>query len=307
MIDEYCDRLVDFLCRSVPKVVKPRAVRLSSSCLGWRMKLYLGTAWNKVAIALGHIKNEDNMERFMRESEERSDDDIKRLKAFLKERVLVLAKLDAWDRTIRFTGMLVLLMICVLGIAAKGGVGLGITAASLCIMWLSTAIESNYAPVARGIRQRYLAATILRSAAIGLMMVSYFFYYIVQGVPSNVVLQSAMIITIAIHDLLFLALVAFNRRQPLFLRALAGMMGMLPALTAASACALAASCLFRPWPLPFSGIAGALGAILTFAGDQLITMTQLGGIRLKYHSIWVCLLMTGGFTLMLLGAWTYAI
>lgn len=305
MIDDFFDRLVDRLCQFVPMVVKPRAVRFSNSCFGWRTKLYIGTLWSKIAAAFGHIKNEENMERFMRESEERSDDEIKRLKAFIKERVLVLTKLDAWDRTIRFTGMLVLLMICVLGIAEKGGMGLGITAASLCIMWLSTAIESNYAPVARGVRQRYLAATILRSAAIGLMMVGYFFYYIVQGVPSNVVLQSAMIITVAIHDLLFITLVAFNRRQPLFLRALAGVTGMLPALTAASACALAASCLFRPWPLPFSGVACALGAILAFAGDQLITMTQLGGIRLKYHSIWVCLLMTGGFTLMLLGAWTY--
>ena len=78
-------------------------------------------------------------------------------------------------------------------------------------------------------------------------------------------------------------------------------------LRAASACALAASCLFRPWPLPFSGIAGALGAILTFAGDQLITMTQLGGIRLKYHSIWVCFLLCAGFLLMLCGAWTYTL
>lgn len=306
-MDEHIDRLVDGLCRSVPRVVRPRMVRFSYSALGWLMKLYVGTAWSKIAGAFGHIKNEENMERFMRESEERSDDEIKRLKAFIKERVLVLTKLDAWDRTIRFTGILVLLMLCVLAIAAKGGMGLGVTAASMCMMWLSTAIESNYAPVARGIRQRYLAATLLRGFSIGIMMLNYFFYYMVQGVPSNVVLQSAMIIALAIHDLLFLVLVAFNRRQPLFLRALAGVMGMLPALTAASACALAASCVFRPWPLPLSGIAGALGAILAFAGDQLITMTQLGGIRLKYHSIWVCLLMTGGFTLMLLGAWTYAL
>ena len=50
---------------------------------------------------------------------------------------------------------------------------------------------------------------------------------------------------------------------------------------------------------------GALGAIFAFMGDALITVYNLGGIRLKYHSIWVCLLITGGFALMLLGAWTY--
>ena len=101
-MDEHIDRLVDGLCRSVPRVVRPRMVRFSYSALGWLMKLYVGTAWSKVAGAFGHIKNEENMERFMRESEERGDDEIKRLKAFIKERVLVLTKLDAWDRTIRF-------------------------------------------------------------------------------------------------------------------------------------------------------------------------------------------------------------
>ena len=43
-----------------------------------------------------------------------------------------------------------------------------------------------------------------------------------------------------------------------------------------------------------------------FLGEELITVSNLGGIRLKYHSIWVCLLTIGGFTLMLLGAWTVA-
>ena len=47
-----------------------------------------------------------------------------------------------------------------------------------------------------------------------------------------------------------------------------------------------------------AGILGALGAMMTFMGDQLITLNHLGGIRLKYYSIWLCLLMTGGFALM---------
>ena len=113
MIDEYFERLVDRLCHSVPMVLKPRMILLGDSSLGWRMKLYFGTAWSKLAGAFGHIKNEETMERFMRESEERGDDEIKRLKAFFRERVLVLAKLDAWGREIRFTGMLILLMLSV--------------------------------------------------------------------------------------------------------------------------------------------------------------------------------------------------
>ena len=47
----------------------------------------------------------------------------------------------------------------------------------------------------------------------------------------------------------------------------------------------------------------ALGALLAFLCDELIMIKNLGGIRLKYYSIWVCLLMIGGYWLMLLGAW----
>ena len=112
---------------------------------------------------------------------------------------------------------------------------------------------------------------------------------------------------LTIHGLFFLTMIFLNTRQPLFLRALAAVTGCAPALTAASALAVAASCISRPWPMPLSGVLGALGALLAFAGDQLITMTHLGGIRLKYYSIWVCLLMTGGFALMLFGVWTYTL
>ena len=175
------------------------------------------------------------------------------------------------------------------------------------MLWLSAAMESGYAPVSRGVHQQYLAATLLRTGSISLMLIHYFYSYIRQGVPSNVVLQSAMIIMLVIHLALYLSFVLFNTRQPLLLRALAGLTGTMAALTAAAGCALCASCLFRAWPLPLSGMASALGAILAFFGDELITIHNLGGIRLKYHSIWVCLLLSVGFVLMLLGAWTYTL
>ena len=109
-----------------------------------------------------------------------------------------------------------------------------------------------------------------------------------------------MIIMLMIHGLFFLAMVFLNTRQPLFLRALAAVTGCAPALTASAAWAVAASCISRAWPGPLSGMLGALGATLAFAGDQLITLNHLGGIRLKYYSIWLCLLMTSGFAMMLI-------
>lgn len=277
------------------------------SSIGWRFKLYFGTAYEKVRAAFTHISNEDNMDLFLRETAERGDDSIARVVRAVKEQLVLLSRLESRGRAIRFAGMLYLLMLAVLGIASDCGAGMGVMAASICVMWLSVAVESDYKPVSAIIRQQYLAATLLRTLSISLMLIHYVSSYTARGVPNNIVLQCAMIIMLVIHGLLFLTLVFLNTRQPVFLRALAAVAGCAPALTAASALALAASCLFRPWPLPLAGVGGALGALMAFAGDQLITVTHLGGIRLKYYSIWVCLLMTGGFALMLLGVWTYTL
>lgn len=267
--------------------------------------MYFGTAFDKIRAAVTHISNEDNMDLFLRETAERGDDTIERVVGFVKEQLTLLSRLESRGRTIRFTGMLFLMMLAVLGIVATGNSGMGVMAASLCVMWLSVTLESDYLPLSGLVHQKYLAATLLRTGAISLMLIHFVSIYTARGVPNNIVLQSAMIIMLMIHGLFFLTLVFLNTRQPLFLRALAAVTGCAPALTAAAALAVAASCISRPWPLPMSGVLGAIGALLAFMGDQLITMNHLGGIRLKFYSIWLCLLMTGGFGLMLIGTWLY--
>lgn len=306
MIDEYFDRWVDWLCEAVPAWTKPRALLFSSTAFGWRMRLYFGTAAQRLMGMLGQISNEENVDRLMRETGEKSDDSIARVRGLLSKKELAPVRLAAVGNSVLFTAPLLMLLIAALGAAQHGGM-LALMAAALCLQWLSAAVERGYAPVCGALRQRYLAATLLRTLSLSVMLVGYFTEYTAQGVPSNVVLQSAMIVTLSIHAILYLSLILLNTRQPLFLRALALVTGIMPALTAASALALAAASLFRPWPTPLAGVLGAAGAVLAFLGDQLITIRNLGGIRLKYHTIWVCLLMTGGFLLMLLGAWTYAL
>ncbi len=307
MIDEYFDNLVDRWCQSIPRLMKPRMILLANSSFGWRMQLYFGTLGRNIARLFSRVSTEEQMDITLREGSEQIDDSLARLAAFFKEQVMLLARLDERGRSIRFGMSLFLMMLSVLGVVATGHGGMGFMAASCCMLWLSSAMESGYKPVSQGVRQQYLASTLLRSGAIGLMLIHYFFSYIAQGVPSNVLLQSAMIIMLVIHVVPYLALVMLNTRQPLFLRALSGLMGVITAMTAAAACALCASCLFRPWPLPLSGVMSALGATLAFLGDELIMLHNLGGIRLKYHSIWVCLLLSFGFALMLCGAWTYTL
>lgn len=307
MIDEYFNDLVDRWCQIIPAFMKPRMIRLTNSSIGWRMQLYFGTLGRSIASLFSKVSNEENMDRTLQEGSDHIDDSLDRIAKFFKEQLALIARLDARSRSIRFSGSLFLLALSALGVAATGHGAMGMMAAALCMIWLSCAVECGYEPVSAGIRQRYLAMTLLRTGSFALMLMQYFISYVRQGVPSNVVLQSAMIIMAVIHLALYLGLVVLNTRQPLFLRALCGITGMVPALTAAAAVSLAASCLFRPWPLPASGVMTALGAILAFLGDELITIHNLGGIRLKYHSIWVCLLLLGGFALMLCGAWTFTL
>lgn len=310
MIDEFVDRMVDRGCEAFLRSVRPRAILLANSALGWRVCLYLGTAGRRIADAFHNISNEENADSNWDELEQRISRSLDRLTSGISEGAAQLTRLEAWGQTIRFSMALLLLGLCALGVAARGGQGgagqLALLGASLCVLWLSAAVESGYAPVARGLRQTYLIASLLRTGAFLPLLLSFFRGYLSQGVPSNIVLQCAMVAMMVVHAVLFLALVAFNTRQLLLLRVLAGVTGLVPALTVAAAAAMAAACLFRPWPMPLSGVAGALGALLAFLGDELITVRSLGGIRLKYYSIWVCLLMSAGYVLMLVGAWTGA-
>ena len=50
----------------------------------------------------------------------------------------------------------------------------------------------------------------------------------------------------------------------------------------------------------------AAGTVAAFLGDRLIASGALGGIRLKYESVWEGLLLCGGLSLMLIGAWLTA-
>ena len=167
---------------------------------------------------------------------------------------------------------------------------MALCALAACLMLLSAAMELGYEPICAGIRQRYLFSVGLRTLALTVPLADYFGKYLMAGVASNVVLQSLMIVMLGVHLALFFALICFNRRQSPMLRALSGVLGVFPALTASAAAALLR----------------ALGATGMFLGDRLMAANALGGIRLKYESVWEWLLLCGGLTLMTVGAWLTA-
>ena len=152
-------------------------------------------------------------------------------------------------------------------------------------------------------RQRYLTAMSLRALGFLFLLPMYFESYVGHGVSSNVILQSAMLVLLFAHVVLTLALVAFNKRQPLFLRALSAVLGAVPALTAAAAIAMGVTRLAMP-PLEAAfALLGAMGALMAFFADRVRTLCDLGGIRLRYTPVWTGLMMEAGFLLMIFGAW----
>lgn len=241
------------------------------------------------------------------ERERRRDERWDRREAAAEERAQkhmhrMLPLMEAVKRS-RFASLLLLTVFAVLGVCAQGGGTMAYLAAACCAMWLAIAMETGYEPVAGGVRQRYLAAMALRTGSFLMALPFYFEGYAGQGVTSNVILQSAMLVLLFAHLAFYLALVAFNARQPLFLRLLSGLVGVIPALTAAAAIALAATQLALPMPAPAAGVIGACGALLAFAADRIATITELGGIRLRYTPLWNGLFLEAGFFMMVLGAW----
>lgn len=203
----------------------------------------------------------------------------------------------------RFPVLLLYTALAALGVCAEPGGTMAYMAAACCCMWLSVAVETGYPPVAENVRQRYLMAMSFRALGFLILLPMYFEGYVGHGVSSNVILQSTMLVLLFAHALLTLALVAFNKRQPIFLRALSAVLGAIPALTAAAAVALAVTKLAMPPIEAAFAILGAMGALMAFCADRVGTLCDLGGIRLRYTPVWSGLMMEAGFFLMILGAW----
>ena len=94
MLDEWMEQKVDEACEVVPAYVNPRKIRLASSHIGWRLYLYGSSLKRAVSGFFVHIRSEQDMDIFLRETAEKSDTTILRIKRFLREKARLLAVLD---------------------------------------------------------------------------------------------------------------------------------------------------------------------------------------------------------------------
>ena len=307
MVDEIFERVVDDLCERVPAYCRPRIIAASVSPVGWRLNLYAGTAMRAVSSLVSQVHTDEGLELFMQDAMLRSSGGIPALRRLERACAGFGAAVLSFCRRGRFVAGLFLTLLAALCVCATGGAKAAACAAALCLWWLAVAMEEEYPPVCAGVRQRYLAATFLRGACMLPLLLSFFSSYARLGVHSNVVLQSAMVITLFVHLALFFSLIAFNKRQSPFLRALTGVLGFVPALTAAAAIAAAVASLGEGMLPAMAAFLGAAGALFAFAGDQMVSLTALGALRLRFGYLYTFLLPVLGFCLMLGGAWLTAL
>ena len=138
------EQKVDEACEVVPAYVNPRKIRLASSHIGWRLYLYGSSLKRAGSGFFVHIRSEQDMDIFLRETAEKSDTTILRIKRFLREKARLLAVLDDAGMRLRFATTLYLFGLAALGTLAVGGREMALCALAACLMLLSAAMEAGF-------------------------------------------------------------------------------------------------------------------------------------------------------------------
>lgn len=305
MLDELCLRAVDAVVTKFTHWFAPWKIWLKNSVIGFRPALVLRSVKRTLAMLFNTIATADDEDSFLRRLTQEPEEPTQSID--MKAALLrLLTGVDAFFEGKAFGYLLLMTMLACCLLAGRGTRALAVMAAFLCMHWMAQAFCEDYAPICGGVRQRYLAALLLRAGAYLLLMLDFFAAYAAGGLQINIVLQGTMIATLAIHLIVYLGFVAFNRRQQLFLRALCGVLGVLPALACASGVALGVSMSAQPIPLAAGGLLRAIGAAMAFLSWQVEMLDSLGG-RLPFARLWQGMTMTIGFFMMLGGAWLCAL
>ena len=305
VIDEFFDKLVDDACVEVPRYLKPRVIKWTDSAFGWRICLYVVCLLRWLKNAFRNIRDEEQAETFVREALARGGDQLGELAMLLARGYAWLCRLEERGMKLRFTGLLFLTMLSPLCVLATGSAAAAGCAAAMALFFLAEGMESAYPPVAGGVRQRYLAAMLLRGGGYAALTLSLFRLYASGGLPTNIVLQSAMIVMMFVHAVLFLAFAAFERQQMPVLRVLTGVLGLLPALAGAAALAAAAS--MMGGAAAAAGVCLAAGAVVLFMMEEARMIFEIGLVQARFAGLVIALMMLLGCALLLCGAWTAAL
>ena len=297
-LDEKFDQLIDSLCVAVPKHLNRLYRRIARTHLGWHILAFFSSAGRNAGIFLRHFSSDEEMNRFLSGLPGR----------FLSETGYHFHRpeeqahnMGLTARGLRFRLLLVLLALAAFGTVFSPGRDMAAYVLSLAFSFLGCAVSLPYRPLAGNLRQTWVEGRLLSSASFVALLLHWFREYMQYGIASNIFLQGAMMIALILHFSVYLAAIAFNARQHIFLRLLDGLTGILPALAAAAATSL----------LPAAFGSGetiavfvcACGAWMLFVSDRIESVRAIGGLSIPYASLTTGILSSAGYVLLLISAW----
>ncbi len=296
-LDEKFDQWIDALCEGVPAFIRKLYQKVGRTHLGWHILLFFNSLGRKTGEILKNFSSDEEMNRFLSGIPGRLLPTVGLGSRGYEQHLGIRLSV----RGTRFRMLLALLVLSAFGVAFSSGADMAICALSLALSFLGSAVSLPYRPISGNLRQIFVEGRILYAASFAVLLSHWFRKYLRNGIASNVFLQSTMLIALILHFSIFLAVIAFNRRQHLFLRLMDGLTGILPALAAAAATSLL--------PAAISGegaaaaLACALAAWMLFASDRIESAEVLGGITIPLGQLVTGSLTGVGYFLLLVSSW----
>ena len=303
-IDQKFDALVDQLVIRIPAFFRYNGIRFASNPFGWHLFLLIKSIGNSIGGMLVHFRSENDMDIFIEDTSEQLGGGFNALRRMVAGQFAWLAAINAAGAGLRFYTQLFLIALSACGCVFTGRWEMGAVAACIALSWVSTAFDLSYKPVTAGVRQVYISARIISALALFVPTLFYYMHYRDRGVSNNMFLQGLMIFMLMTHFMLFAIMVLPNRRQPLFLRVLSGILGILPCLLVSSIVAYSASNMGNGGHSLLIGGVRILGAVLLFLGERLETLYSLGSVRMPFSVFFLWLSNTFGLVFLMLAAWS---
>ena len=297
-LDEKIDQLIDSLCISVPKHLNALYHRVARTHIGWHILVFFVSAGHEISAFLRHFSSDEEMDRFLTSLPKHFFPGLITSNAHNESYVSIRNLLA---HGLQFRLLLALLALSSVGVVLSPGRDMAAYALSLSFSFLGAAFYLPYRPLTGKFRQTWVEGKLFSAASFLALLLHWFREYLQYGIASNIFMQGAMMISLILHFSFYLATIAFNRRQHVFLRLMDGLTGMLPALAAAAATSLLPSALGGGNAL--AALICAFGAWLLFLSDRIDSIRMLGGLDLPYASLTTSLFTMTGYILLLISAW----
>ena len=302
-MDQLFNSFIDRLCVTVPDRFRYAVLRFTRTRAGWHLCALWAWLRNLVQGFYSNIRTEEEADLFFSESAER----LHHTSGYLRERayrsVSLLLMINESSDRVRFFMSLAAALVACFGVLWKGGTEIRWVTAAFAFQWLSAAMCLGYRPVAAGIHQKYLVGCFLKAFSFACLLAVWFRMYLARGIANNIILQSMMLIFLFFYFALYLAGVAFNRKQPLLLRVTELFLGVIPALATATAVALTVA------QFSLSGVSGVAalirlaGAGSLFVSDRIDVFKKMSSIPLHMSGLLYTAFYTAGIVLVLSAAW----